>query len=124
MDANCLYRKTIIPLMQPYVLNTERLLLRPLTIDDVDTLWPYVSNPEISKDMSWQAHQNISETKEFIQGVIQSMELGKSITWAIFMNDQFCGVFSLIAILRKHRSLVYDRAEIAYWAGLEFQKKG
>ena len=39
--------------------------MRTVQKTDAEILWPYVSNPEISKDMSWQAHTNISETEEF-----------------------------------------------------------
>ena len=110
--------------MPSLILKTDRLLLRPLEMSDADLLWPYVSNPEIPKDMSWEPHKKVAETQEFINGVLQSMGQGKSITWCIFLGDQFCGIFSLIAILRKHRSLIYDRAELAYWIGPEFSKQG
>jgi [ribosomal protein S5]-alanine N-acetyltransferase len=106
------------------ILKTERLLLRPISEDDADILWPYVSNPEISKDMSWEAHKSISDTRAFIDGTLANMKAGKTITWCIYFEEKFCGVFSLISILRTHRALTYDRAELAYWLGPEFQGKG
>lgn len=105
-------------------LQTDRLILRPLALDDEQILWPYVSNPAISKDMSWDFHKSISQTKEFIVNSLKSMDEGKLITWCIFENDNFCGLFSLIGILRQHRSLIYNRAELAYWIAPEFEKKG
>jgi RimJ/RimL family protein N-acetyltransferase len=105
-------------------LTTERLELRPIAIGDEQMLWPYVSDPNISQEMSWEAHKDISETKSFIESSIKSMEAGKSITWCIFLEKKFCGIFSLIAILRKHRALTYNRAELAYWLGGDFQKRG
>jgi len=110
--------------MNDHILKTENLLLRPLSKEDAPMLWPYVSNPEISKDMSWQAHKSLSDTQAFIDDVLKSMAIGKSITWCVFYKDKFCGLFSLISILRTHRSLTYDRAELAYWIGPEFQGKG
>lgn len=105
-------------------LTTPRLLLRPLAKDDAGMLWPYVSNPEISKDMSWTYHKDISETQAFIDNVLLSTEQGRTMTWCIFFEEIFCGIFSLIGILRQHRSLTYNRAELAYWLGPEFQKRG
>lgn len=87
-------------------------------------LWPYVSNPEISRDMSWDVHHSIEETQAFIDTTLKNMEDGRTITWCVFYEEKFCGIFSLIAIIRKHRSLTYDRAELAYWIGPEFQRKG
>lgn len=107
-----------------YNLTTDRLRLRILDKSDANMLWPYVSNQEISRDMSWLPHQNISETEEFIDSTLLSMEEGKNITWCIFFGDSFCGIFSLIAILKNHRSLTYNRAELAYWVGPEFQGMG
>ena len=52
------------------------------------------------------------------------MELGKTITWCIFFENIFCGVFSLISIIKNHRALIYNRAELAYWISPEFQGKG
>ncbi len=110
--------------MQVPTLKTERLTIRPLNPGDAKMLWPYVSNPEISRDMSWAPHQDISETQKFIDATLRNMEDGKNITWCIFMGDKFCGIFSLISILRSHRALTYDRAELAYWAAPEFQGVG
>jgi len=110
--------------MQSQILKSERLTLRLLAEGDAEMLWPYVSNPEISKDMSWQEHRDLSETQEFIDSTLKNTDLGRTITWCIFLNDKFCGIFSLISILKKHRALTYNRAELAYWAVPEFQGKG
>jgi ribosomal-protein-alanine N-acetyltransferase len=107
-----------------YDLKTDRLLLRPLQVADAPVLWPHLTNKEISKNMSWDAHKDISETIAFIERVKEEFEKGKSVTWGIFTNGIFCGVFSIISILRSHRSLVYDRAELAYWLAPEFQGQG
>jgi ribosomal-protein-alanine N-acetyltransferase len=107
-----------------YDLKTDRLLLRPLRVADAAVVWPHLANKEISKDMSWEAHKDIAETVAFLQRVEEEFEKRKSITWGIFQNGMFCGIFSVISILRSHRSLVYDRAELAYWLGPEFQGKG
>lgn len=110
--------------MSKYNLKTERLFLRPIEKGDAEMLWPYLSNAEISKDMSWDAHKDISETQSFIDSTIENMKQGKNITWCIFYEKKFCGIFSLIAILKRHRALIYDRAELAYWLGSEFRSKG
>jgi ribosomal-protein-alanine N-acetyltransferase len=105
-------------------LTTERLVLRPLLQADAIILWPHVSNPRISEDMSWKPHNDISETQAFIDNTLKSMSDQTSITWCIFMQDHFCGIFSIISILKKHRALTYNRGELAYWAVPEFQGIG
>lgn len=80
--------------MPDYTLKTEKLLLKPLAKEDANMLWPFVSNSNISRDMSWQAHKNLSETQTFIDETLKSMEEGRNITWCIFYKGTFCGIFS------------------------------
>ena len=47
------------------ILETERLVLRPLELDDVGVLWREMSDPEISRYMAWDAHVERSQTEYF-----------------------------------------------------------
>jgi len=105
-------------------LKTQRLVLRPLTLEDVDLLWPDISDPEISRQMAWEAHTQRSQTIDFLKNEVARREAGKGITWAIFKGDSFCGIFSLIGLLRKHRALIYNKAELAYWLSRKYQRQG
>ena len=107
-----------------HTITTNRLYLRPIIVSDAETIWPHVSDRDISKFMSWLPHENLEQTREFIKSVEKSRLKEKGITWAIFFNDAFCGIFSIISILRKHRALTYDKGELAYWCANEHQGKG
>lgn len=108
------------------ILETSRLELRPLQTGDAEAIWPYVSDPEISHYMSWDPHRSIEDTRLFIADVIKRMELGTTISWLVVERETrlACGLVSLLAIVRTHRSLRYDRAELAYWIGPPFQGRG
>jgi len=105
-------------------LRTGRLVLRPLTLDDVDLLWPDVSDPEISRQMAWEAHTDRSHTAAFLKNEVARCETGKGITWAILKDGSFCGIVSLIGLMRTHRALTYNKAELAYWNGRRHQRQG
>ena len=105
-------------------LKTERLVLRPLTIDDVDLLWPDISDPEISRHMAWEAHTQKSQTIDFLKNEVARREAAKGITWAVFMDGSFCGIFSLIGLVLRHRALTYNKAELAYWISRRYQRQG
>ncbi|MCU1268256.1 MAG: acetyltransferase [Acidobacteria bacterium] len=105
-------------------LMTERLSLRPLQAEDVDLLWPDISDGEISKYMAWEAHTNKAQTVDFVKGEIARRESGKGITWAIFKEGSFCGIFSIIGLVRSHRALTFNKAELAYWLGRKYQGQG
>lgn len=105
-------------------LRTERLVLRPLTLDDVDLLWADISDREISRQMAWEAHTDRSQTIDFIENEVARREAGKGITWAVFKDGAFCGLFSLIGLVLKHRALTYNKAELAYWVSRKYQRQG
>ncbi len=105
-------------------LKTERLVLRPLTLDDVDVLWPDISDPEISRQMAWEAHTERSQTIDFLKNEVARRHSEKGITWAVFKDGSFCGIFSLIGLVRKHRALTYNKAELAYWISRKYQRQG
>jgi [ribosomal protein S5]-alanine N-acetyltransferase len=107
-----------------YSLKTERLQLDLLKESDAEELWPYVSNPEVSRQMSWEAHTDIQTTIDFLSNVQEGFKQGRAVSWGIRLDGKLIGVFSVISIHRIHRSLVYDKAELAYWLGPEFQKRG
>lgn len=106
------------------ILKTERLVLRPLTLDDVDLLWPDISDPEISRQMAWEAHTDRAQTIDFVKHEVARRESGNGITWAVFKDGSFCGIFSLIGLVRKHRALTYNKAELAYWISRRYQRQG
>ena len=105
-------------------LRTGRLVLRPLTLDDVDLLWPDVADPDISRHMAWDAHADRSQTTDFVKNEVARREAGKGITWAALKDRSFCGIISLIGLVRTHRALTYNRAELAYWISRRHQRQG
>lgn len=105
---------------------TERFVLRPICKADLPDVWPHVSDPEISRDMSWAPHSGPDETVSFLKRLESDRALDRGYTWSIRTKSHgdFCGIFSLIAIQRTHRALTYDRAELAYWCARNWQKLG
>lgn len=107
-------------------ITTQRLVMRPLREDDAERIFPYVSDPEISRFMSWLPHQSLDDTRGFIADVARRMADGATIAWLVSerASGEVCGLVSLIAIVRTHRALRYDKAELAYWLGSAFRGRG
>jgi ribosomal-protein-alanine N-acetyltransferase len=94
------------------VLTTDRLLLRPLEA------------AEISRLMAWDAHRTKEQTVSFVESEIARRKTGIAVTWAILREGCFCGIVSLIGILRGHCVLTYNKAEMAYWISRSQQRRG
>ncbi|MEZ4407753.1 MAG: GNAT family N-acetyltransferase [Polyangiales bacterium] len=69
--------------MSALQLTTSRLRLRPVTVDDVGALWPYVTDPALPFHMTWEAHRDPSETRAFLEACEAAREAGTGWQWAI-----------------------------------------
>ena len=67
----------------PLVIEASKFRLRPVALSDVEDLWPFVSDPELPKHMSWRAHRDRDETTAFVQSQIDGLAAGKLINWVI-----------------------------------------
>ena len=59
-------------------LETERLILRPWTMDDVDALFAYAQNPKIGPAAGWKPHESREESEAIVKRWTTSTEV-----WAI-----------------------------------------
>lgn len=59
-------------------LETERLLLRQWTMDDVDDMYAYAQNPKIGPAAGWKPHESREESEGVVKSWLQSPEV-----WAI-----------------------------------------
>lgn len=61
--------------MKTPVLETERMILRPLKIEDVETVfYNWTSDEEVAKFMRWNTHENLDVTRAWIQSEIDFLE--------------------------------------------------
>jgi ribosomal-protein-alanine N-acetyltransferase len=54
------------PEWSPPVLETDRLLLRPLGIQDAVHIYEYARNPNVSRFTLWEPHQTITDSESYI----------------------------------------------------------
>jgi RimJ/RimL family protein N-acetyltransferase len=106
------------------VLTTPRLKLRPLRDSDVDDLWPYVSDPQFPKMMSWAAHTDKEQTRAFIKAVNDGFVAGTNCVWAIEYVGKVWGTIGLDDITWEMRAWRVDRAEMGYWLAPPMWKQG
>lgn len=96
-------------------IETGRLRLRPFTDDDVDAIWPTVSDPTFPTQMTWAAHADKAETLAFIESTRVGIADDTEISWAIEHEGTVVGCVSLLGIRWRLRSLRFDRADLGYW---------
>lgn len=106
------------------VLRTERLVAAPIKPDDANALYPHMSNPEIPRYMSWDAHTSEDETRRFTEAAAARMQKREVLHWCLWEDSKCAGLFSIIDIKTTHRALTYHQGECAYWCAPHAQGKG
>jgi ribosomal-protein-alanine N-acetyltransferase len=107
-------------------LRTPRLVLRPLEAGDADALWPLVSDPELPRHMSWDAHKDRGETDAYLADMIAAREAGTDAVWAIGVapGHAAAGTIGLHGIRHQFRAWRVDRAELGYWIAPSLHGQG
>lgn len=99
---------------------TERLVLRPFTEDDAESLYRYASNPEVGPAAGWLPHQSAEDSRGIIRTVLSCPE-----TYAVTLigSDEAIGSVGIVPAKENGR-VVEGEAEIGYWIGVPFQGRG
>lgn len=105
-------------------LTTERLSLLPVQAAETEDFFPLFSDPAISKDMAWTAHTAPEQSRKFLVEAENSLKLMRAVHWGVRHEGNLVGLFSLIDVRGRHRSIDYDRAELAYWLSPYYHRRG
>jgi [ribosomal protein S5]-alanine N-acetyltransferase len=98
-------------------IETERLILRKITLDDAEDMYAYASNEEVTRYVTWDTHISISDTIEFIHTFLPQYDAA----WGIEVkeNGKFIGTVHFVWWQPEHNS-----AEIGYVLSKEYWGKG
>jgi len=68
-------------------LETERLILRKVTADDLEDMYLYASNEDVAKYVTWNTHKTITDTKEFFEFISNKYENHQVAPWGIELKE-------------------------------------
>jgi [ribosomal protein S5]-alanine N-acetyltransferase len=107
--------------LTPPTLETERCILRPITLDDAPAVFPLASDPEIARYTSMfgsTLHLVPKETRSFIQRCLDMQRNNYGMCWVIIekYSDTIIGMMSLFGYSSAHRKAEFGYAlSPAYW---------
>ena len=74
--------------MKTPILETERLLLRPLTVDDTESAFAnWTSDSDVARFMRWELHKNIAETREWLLSEETLIESDRVYNWGFILKE-------------------------------------
>ncbi len=102
-------------------LRTPRLLLRRFRMEDVDDVFAYARDPEMTRFVFWQAHSSVEDSREFLQRTLQGYADGHPPAWAIEHTEDRV----VIGSCAYHEvSIMNLRGEIGYALARKYWGKG
>lgn len=102
-------------------LETKRLILRKVRMDDAKDMFHYGSHRDVSLYTTWDRHETLEDTKEFIQFVLHQYEHKKLAPWGIEYkeNGTFIGTIDFGGWEPYHKT-----AEIGYVISQDYWGQG
>lgn len=92
-------------------LETERLLLRKVRLNDAEDLFAYAHMPRVSRYVMWEQHRSILDSVAYIKAMIRRSDQGEVVEWAIEdrTSGRMIGTCGYVTYDTEH-----DKAEIGY----------
>ncbi len=90
-------------------LYTERLILRPWSLDDLDDLYAYARNPNVGPAAGWEPHASREVTMRILQNFVSGEEV-----WAIALRGSGRAIGSVGLHDDQRRSHVPDVKMLGY----------
>ena len=69
------------------VIETERLILRKLTMRDASDMFRYCQDKEVARHVLWEAHTSILETRAYIRYNLYQYRSGEPASWGIVLRE-------------------------------------
>lgn len=75
-------------LMLTPIIETERLILRPLSIQDAEAIFErWTSDDKVSKYVRWSTHKNVNETMDWLRMEEQNIESDSMYQWGFELKE-------------------------------------
>lgn len=103
------------------MLETNRLILRKMTLDDAEAVFAYASDPEVTRYVIWETHLSIEDSRAFLDLVTTKYQSGGEPEWGIVYkgDHRFVGTCGIVSWEPYHA-----RAELGYALSRDYWGRG
>lgn len=103
-------------------IETERLLLRPFTLEDAEAVFAnYASDENVTRYMAWDRHESVADSERVLTQWVQDYEKPDFYEWAIVLKElgQPIGNIEVLSI-----DDYVEKVNLGYSIGTAFWGKG
>ena len=104
-----------------FILETERLILRPWKMEDAESLFKYASYPKVGPICGWTPHKDLEESRSVLQNILMVPE-----TYAMVLKEtgEAIGSISLMFGKGSIASVREGECELGYWLAYPYWGTG
>ena len=103
-------------------LETERLLLRKMRLDDAEAMFAYASDPEVTRYVLFETHRSVEDSESFLRLALEGYEREDFGGWGVVLKDS--GAFVGTCELDAGYVPEHARAELGYVLSREHWGRG
>ena len=103
-------------------LETERLLLRKMRLDDARAMFAYASDPEVTRYVLFDTHRSLEDSETFLRFAVEGYERRDFGGWGLVLKDS--GAFVGTCGVDFGYAPEHARAELGYVLSREHWGKG
>jgi ribosomal-protein-alanine N-acetyltransferase len=103
-------------------LETERLLLRKMRLDDAEAMFAYASDPEVTRYVLFETHRSVEDSESFLRLALEGYERGDFGGWGVVLKDS--GAFVGTCGMDAGYASEHARAELGYVLSREHWGRG
>lgn len=100
-------------------LETKKLILKKISLENVDDIFEYAVNPLVGPNAGWKPHVTKDETLDFINYAIKKREYGQPGIYSIYLKS----INKMIGTIEVHTYKEY-KAEIGFVLNPKYWNKG
>lgn len=103
-------------------IETERLILRKLELSDVESVYNnWCSDKEVSKYVTWDTHQSLNDTAEYVKCKVDLYERNYRFDWVVVIKETNEVIGEIDAV---KTSVNYSLVELGYCFGSKYWNQG
>lgn len=107
------------------ILQTPRLTLRPVEIQDADKLFEILKKfPFITQYLTFDTPQHVEEERQFVQQALKNQQEKSGMTWTLWHEENLIGIIGLDNIVFTKMAWKLDQAELGYWLDPTYHRQG
>jgi ribosomal-protein-alanine N-acetyltransferase len=85
------------------VLETPRLRLRPLRVEDAPAIYAYAHDAAVARFVSWPQHRSLDDSTAFLKYAAEAVASGREMQWALARRDNDAVIGTAGVRLQGHR---------------------